>query len=141
MFAAGRRWFTAGCFTLILVSLLHTAGKTLPSPPTDAEYIGMAASMREYLVPLGLGMSPSVWDIYMSLVFTMSVCLAGIGALGLVLVSSAEATPRLVARMAVALCALSAALTILYAFFQVTPALISLVVVTLLFAVAAITGR
>jgi hypothetical protein len=141
MFARGRRWFTAGCLTLFAVSLLHTLGNTLSTPPADAEYVGMEAAMREYLVPLGLGMSPSVWDIYMSLVFTMSVCLLGMGAIGVVVASSQDATPRLLSRVAAALAAISAALTILYAVYQVTPALVSLAVVTVLFVIAAVTGR
>jgi hypothetical protein len=141
MFAPGRRWFTAGSLAMIVVALLHTLGNTLPSPPTDAEYVAMEASMRDYVVPLGLGMAPSVWDIYQSLVFTMSICLLGFGVVGLALATSADATPRLLARVAAALAVVSLALTVLYVICEVTPALVSMAVVTVLFAVAAIPRR
>jgi hypothetical protein len=141
MFAPGRRWFTAGSITLLFVALLHTLGNTLGTTPTDAEYIAMEASMRDYIVPLGLGMSPSVWDIYRSLVFTMSLCLVGMGLVGLAIASAPDVTPRLLSRVAVVFAGASLALTGLYVIYQITPALISLLVVTVLFVVAAVSGR
>jgi hypothetical protein len=141
MFSPGRRWFTACCLSLLLVALLHTLGNTLAERPTDAEYIAMEASMRDYIVPLGLGMAPSVWDIHQSLVFTMSLCLVAMGLIGLAIVSAPEVTPRLLSRVALVLASASLALTVLYVFYQVTPALISLLVVTVLFAIAAVPRR
>jgi hypothetical protein len=141
MFAPGRRWFTAGCIAMVLVALLHTIGNTWPAPPADAEYVAMEASMRDYVVPLGLGMAPSVWDIYRSLVFTMSICLVALGAVGLAIVSGTDASPRLLSRVAAVIATASLALTILYFSYEVTPALISLAVVTALFVVAAIPRR
>jgi hypothetical protein len=141
MFAPGRRWFTAACIATLIVALLHTLGNTLSTPPTDAEYVGMEAAMRDYLVPLGLGMAPSVWDIYQSLVFTMSVCLVALGAAGLAIVSSPDATPRLLSRVARVFAAASAALTVLFLIYQVPPPLISMAVVAVLFVVAAVPRR
>jgi hypothetical protein len=141
MFAPGRRWFTAGCITLLFVALLHTLGNTLSSPPTDAEYIAMEASLRDYIVPLGLGMAPSMWDIYRSLVFTMSLCLVGLGLAGLAIVSAPDVTPRLLSRVALVFACVSFALTVLYLIYQVTPALVSLIVVTVLFVIAALPRR
>jgi hypothetical protein len=141
MFGHGRRWFTAGCITLLVVALLHTLGNTLSTPPTEAEYIAMEASMRDYIVPLGLGMAPSMWDIYRSLVFTMSLCLVGLGVVGLAIVSAPDVTPRLLSRVALVFASASLALTCLYVVYQVTPALISLLVVTVLFVIAAVPRR
>jgi hypothetical protein len=141
MFGHGRRWFTAGCITLLFVALLHTLGNTLSTPPTDAEYIAMEASMRDYIVPLGLGMAPSMWDIYRSLVFTMSLCLVGLGVVGLAIVSAPDVTPRLLSRVALVYACTSLALTALYMIYEVTPALISLMVVTVLFVIASVPRR
>ena len=90
LFAPGRRWFAAASIATIVVAALHTLGNTVGPAPTDAAYLDLDAAMRGYVVPLGLGMSPSVWRsaIHQSLVFTMSICLVGMGSLGLVIGSS-----------------------------------------------------
>jgi hypothetical protein len=135
-FVRGRRWFSAGSIATLVVALLHTLGNMLPAEPTDEAYVTLMTAMRGYRVPLGLGMVPSVWDIHRSLVFTMSVCLAAMGAIGLTVAASRDVTPRLLSRLAVVLTIASAVLTALYAVYQITPALISLAVMTILFAIA-----
>jgi hypothetical protein len=94
-FSPGRRWFAAANVAMIVVALLHTLGNTLSGPPPDATYPAVEAAMRGYVLPLGLGMTPSIWDILRSLTFTMSVSFAMMGALGLVIGASPDATPRL----------------------------------------------
>jgi hypothetical protein len=136
MFPAGRRWFLTGSWATILVSLLHTMGSTLSTPPPDAAYKTLESTMRGYTIPLGLGLVPSMWDINRSLVFTMSICLATMGLLGIVLGTSRDTTPRLLRPAAVILTIASAALTGLYFVYQVTPALVSMAVVTVLFIAA-----
>jgi hypothetical protein len=140
IFAAGRRWFAAASIATIVVAALHTLGNTLGPAPTDAAYLVLDTAMRGYVVPLGLGMSPSVWMIYQSLVFTMSICLVAMGSLGLV-IGGSDASPRLISRAALVLAVSSAAMTALYAVCQVTPALVSMAVVTVLFAIAAVGSR
>jgi hypothetical protein len=141
LFQRGRRLYTSACLATILVAILHTIGNTLSSPPADPEYFRVLEAMTRYRIPLGLGMSPSVWDIYRDLVFTMSVCLVAMGVLGLVVGSSVDATPRLISRMALAGALSSAALTAVSWFYQVPPPLISMAIVTLLFAGAVSTSR
>jgi hypothetical protein len=97
--------------------------------------------MRGYRLALGMGMSPSVNDIYRTLVFTMSICVAAMGALGLVVAASPAATPVLIAQVATVEALACGALTILCAIYQVPPPLISFTVVTLLFAGAVIIAR
>jgi hypothetical protein len=97
------------------------------------------AAMRAYSIPLGIGMSPSMWDIFRGLVFTMSICLVAMGVLGLVVAASHEATPRLLSRMALVLALASAALTALYWVYRVPPPLITMAVVTILFVVSVAT--
>jgi hypothetical protein len=136
IFPDGRRWFVTASWAAVLVSLLHTLGNTLSTPPTDANYTTLEQTMRGYTVPLGLGMAPSMWDINQSLVFTMSICLAAMGLLGVAIGTANDATSRLVRPAAVILAIASAALTALYYVYQVTPALVSMAVVTLLFVAA-----
>ena len=137
LFVPGRRWFAAASIATIVVAALHTLGNTVGPEPTDAAYLNLDAAMRSYVVPLGLGMSPSVWAIHQSLMFTMSICLVGMGSLGLVIGSSTDASPRLISRAALVLAVSSAAMTALYLVCQITPALVSMAVVTVLFAIAA----
>jgi|SRR5262245_41476808 len=123
---------------MIVVAILHTIGNTAPTndPP------GMTAvfdAMRGYQVPLGMGMSPSIWDVWRGLIFTMTVCLLAMGALGLVVAADRDATPRLLSRVAVVLTATSACLTIMFAFYRVPPPLISMAVVTVLYAISVVT--
>jgi hypothetical protein len=141
LFARGRRLFGVACISLFLVAVLHTIGNTVSPPPPDPAYHATEQAMMNYRVPLGLGMVPSVWDIYRSLVFTMSVCLVAMGALGVVVGASIDATPRLISRTAVVQAIASAVLTALYLFYQITPAFISMAVVTLLFAAAVVIGK
>jgi hypothetical protein len=141
MFPAGRRWFVSASWATVLVSLLHTAGNTLAPNPTDTAYSALESNMRGYRIPLGLGMVPSMWDINQSLVFTMSICLAALGLLGIVVGTSRD-TSRLLRPAAIILTLASAALTALYLSYQITPAFVSMAVVTMLFAVAIVeSGR
>jgi hypothetical protein len=136
MFPSGRRWFVTASWATVAVSLLHTAGNTLSSPPTDPGYATLEKTMRGFTVPLGLGLVPSMWDINRSLVFTMSICLVTMGVLGILLGTSRDTTPRLLRPASVLLTLASAALTGLYFVYQVTPALVSMAVVTVLFIAA-----
>ena len=140
-FARGRRWFAAGSITTLVVALLHTLGNTLPGPPPDQALVGVESAMRGYRLPLGMGMDPSVWDIYRCLVFTMTICLVGMGTIGLALGASSDASPRLLARVAAVMTATSAALAALSYVYRVPPPLISFVVTTILFGIASFTTR
>ncbi|HEX2457785.1 MAG TPA: hypothetical protein VHI99_29075 [Vicinamibacterales bacterium] len=135
-FARGRRLFTWSCIATIVVAALHTIGNTVGTPPGDAAFVSLESAMRGYRIPMGMGMSPSVWEIYRGLVFTMSLCLVAMGALGLAVAGSRDATTRLLSRLALVFAISSAALTILYWVYQIPPPLISMAIVTVLFAIA-----
>jgi hypothetical protein len=136
LFARGRRLFTWSCIATIVVAALHTIGNTVPPPTGDAALVSLEKAMRDYRIPMGMGMTPSVWEINRALVFTMSICLAAMGALGLAVAGAPDATPRLLSRLALVLAISSAALTILYWVYQIPPPLISMAIVTVLFAIA-----
>ena len=134
-FAPGRRLFSIASSATILVAILHTVGNAAPANE-DAAMLAVRAGMEGYRLPLGLGMAPSVWDIFRGLAFTMTVCLLSMGALGLVLAADAETTPRVLSRIAFVFAVTSALLTLLYAYYQVPPPLISMAIVTVLYAMA-----
>jgi hypothetical protein len=136
LFARGRHLFTWSCIATIVVAALHTIGNTVATPPGDAAFVSLESAMRGYRIPMGMGMSPSVWEIYRGLVFTMSLCLVAMGALGLAVAGSRDATTRLLSRLALVFAISSAALTILYWVYQIPPPLISMAIVTVLFAIA-----
>ena len=133
LFSPSRRLFSIASIATIVVAILHTIGNTASSDD-DSALLAVLAAMRGHHVPLGIGMSPSIWDIYRGLVFTMSVCLLAIGVLGLVLAADPDSTPRLLSRSALVLAVASAALTIIYAVYQIPPSLISMAIVTALYA-------
>ena len=135
LFSPGRRLFGTACIALLVVAFLHTLGAT-SEPPQDEAFMAMESAMRGYRVPMGMGMNPSVWDIQRALSFTMSICLAAMGALGIAVGGSRDASTGLVARVALVQAVASAALTVLYAVYQIPPPLICMIVVTALFALA-----
>jgi hypothetical protein len=101
----------------------------------------MEGAMRGYRIPLGMGMSPSVWDVYKCLVFTMSISFVAMGAFGLVVSGSRDATPRLLTRTALVGAIFSAALTALAGYYRIPPPLTTMAIVTVLYAIAVKTSR
>ena len=125
---------------MIVVAVLHTVGNSVPGPP-DPELQKVESAMRGYVVPLGMGMSPSVWDIDRCLVFTMSICLVGFGALGIAVGSRPEVSPGVLKRVAVVMTGLSAALAALSYIYRIPPPLISFAVTTILFGIASVATK
>jgi hypothetical protein len=138
IFTKGRRLYTAASILTLLVALMHTAGNMQPDPP---EYEGVLTAMRGALVPMGIGMAPSIYDIYWSLVFGVSVMLAGLGVLGLVLASTADASVKVLSRTAAMFAVISAGQAAILWVAQVPPPLISFAVLTLLWSLAIRTTR
>jgi hypothetical protein len=71
MLMRGRRLFTIASLATILVAALHTIGN-LTTTPMDPAQAAVQQAMRGYTIPLGMGMAPSIWDIFRSLVLTMT---------------------------------------------------------------------
>lgn len=134
LFSPGRRLFSTASIAMIVVAALHTIGNVAGGPPPDAASTAAEAAMRAYRIPLGLGMTPSLLDIQMSLVFAMSICLLALGILGLLLAAARDTTPRLLSLAAILFTLTAAALTLLGFVYRVPPPLISFAVVTLLYA-------
>ena len=83
---------------MLLTAAAHTAGN-LAAPPGDASEQKVFAAMESLRTDMGLGMSPSVKDIYWCLTFIMSVTLTALGLLNLTLAAAKDASDLLLRRV------------------------------------------
>lgn len=121
-----------------LTGLAHTVGQFGTDPPSLAPTID---AMRAATLPMGLGMSPSLCDIFVDLAFTMSVTFFALTAMNLLLVYGVDATTRQRrAASAITLVWLGAFTGLAY-LFRVPPPLISGLVIWPVFLVAFIKSR
>ena len=65
LFASGRRLLSIASLVMLIVAGLHTVGQFAPDPVNDAQFTALDATMTGYHVPLGLGMSPSMREIFL----------------------------------------------------------------------------
>src|SRR5215813_9563079 len=97
LFAKGRRLFTAAGILMILTAAGHTAALLFSSPePSDQRALD---AMRSDKQPLGMGMTPSLEDIYWSMSFTVGLTFAGLGGLNLVVAGTSSASDALLHRL------------------------------------------
>ena len=94
----GRRAFTCAAILMLLMAVGHTAGFLAAGPSNPVEE-KVFSDMDAVHNPLGLGMSPSMKDIFFALAFTMGVVCAALGAMNLMLAAIPE-TPYRVLRAA-----------------------------------------
>jgi hypothetical protein len=140
MFARGRRLFSSASLAMIAVAGLHTLGSSNTTPGSPAE-AAVQQSMRGYQLPLSMmGLTPSLWDLFRDLAFTMSVTVTVLGLLGLVLAAHADVPTPVIRRVAWLMTLTSAALAGLSGSYHVAPPFISFVVVTILYLAAAVAG-
>lgn len=131
MFRAGRRFFSAASLALIVVAALHTLGHFAPN--TDPGLLRVEAEMDAFRLPLGMGMNPSLLDIFSSLSLTMTVTLVALALQNLVVAASRDATARLIRGLTLINLVAVGALVALYAFYRVPPPLVTLAVIEALF--------
>jgi hypothetical protein len=130
---SGRGWFIAGTALLALAGTLHTIGQFTPDEPEIAA--GLAA-MRAARLPMGMGMAPSLMDIFRDLAFTMTVTFVALAAMNAVILWHRDTTPALL-RAATALnVAWLADFVLVCWIYRVPPPLISGVVIWPFFLVA-----
>ncbi len=114
---------------MLLAAALHTIGNM--TPPKDPARLALENAMRGFRFSLGMGMNPSMFDIHMVLVLTMTVTYAGFGVLNLVLAGAPELPGRLLRRvMGVNLLWVGASIVLCW-FYRVPPPLISCIVIAL----------
>jgi hypothetical protein len=134
----GRGWFLAGTVLTLLAGLAHTAGQFTPEEP---ELANALTAMRASRLPMGLGMAPSLFDIFRDLAFTMSVTFFALAALNLVIVRHRDTTPALLRAVTLVNLLWLAGFIGICWFYAVPPPLISGVLIWPFYLVALLRNR
>ena len=129
----GRRWFITGTVLLALTGVLHTIGQFTPDEPDIAA--GLAA-MRISRLPMGIGMTPSLFDIFRDLAFTMTVTFFAIAALNALIAWHRDTTAALLRAFALVNVVWLAAFVAVCYVYAVPPPLISGIAVWPFFLIA-----
>ena len=121
MFRRGRRLFTVASLLLILVALAHGLGGF--APPQDPEESRLFGAMAGHSIPIGLGMEPSLLDVFKSVWFALSLLLIVWAAQNLCLAQLAAG--RVLRAFAVLNVLAQLPFLALYAYYRIPPPLVS----------------
>lgn len=135
----GRRLFTTAAVLMILTAAAHTAGNLVTSPDSQEERKVLDA-MSGLHFAFGMGMNPSMLDVYWVLVFTMSITFAALGLMSLVAAASPEIPDRILRRIGWVNAVWVGGVLILSWAYRIPPPLISAVIIEV-FVVAALVVR
>ena len=134
----GRGWFLTGILLTLLAGLAHSAGQFTPEEPELATAL---AAMRASRLPMGLGMAPSLFDIFRDLAFTMSVTFFALAALNLVIVRHRDTTAALLRTATIVNLVWLAGFIGVCWFYAVPPPLISGVLIWPFYLIALVRNR
>jgi hypothetical protein len=124
-----RRLLSISGVLMLLGATLHTIGNL--TPPRDPSLIALENSMQSFRFSVGMGMNPSMLDVHMLLVLTMTVTFVGFGVLNLTLASANDISDRLLRRV-IWINVLWVAASIGFSwFYRVPPPLISGIIIEL----------
>lgn len=141
VFKRGNRLLAAGSILIIVVAMLHTMGHFTPAPADDTALRAVMAAMRGYQLDMGMGMKPSLMDIFESLSLTMTITVLFLGIQNLVMLAAAGDNSKLVRRITVLSMLWVGGLIILYAIYRVPPPLFSFIVVEIILVLALLRNR
>ncbi len=127
-----------GTVLLALTGVAHTAGQFTPDEP---ELGAALAAMRAAHLPMGIGMAPSLFDIFRDLAFTMSIAFFALAAFNVLIARHRDTTPALLRAATVLNLVWLAAFIALCWFYAVPPPLISGALVWPFFLVALLRNR
>ena len=131
MFRSGRRWFTCGAISLILIAILHGLGH-FATPEHDAKEMAVISAMQDHKMEMGLGMNPSLWDAFQGLSLTMCVTMLALGLQSLA-VAHGDESGRLVRQYSVLNVVTLGGLVAVYLFHQLSVPLVAISVAEILF--------
>jgi hypothetical protein len=100
MWNRGRRLFSTAGILMLLTAMAHALGN-LSYQPSNAAEENLMADMAEFHAPLGLGMSPSVKDIYFCLGWAVSLLMATLGVMNLLLAAIPETPVSVLRRVSI----------------------------------------
>ena len=124
MWRPGRRMFTVSCILLLLAAAAHNMGFLLlkANGPEDEKVLD---AMKGFHNQMGMGMSPSFFDLFLALAFTMTVLMVGLGVVGLVLAASKSVSTEVIRTMTWIYLVWMAAFIAVGYYYQVPPPVIS----------------
>jgi hypothetical protein len=114
---------------MLLGAILHTIGNL--QPPGDPSLSALFDTMRSFRYHLGNGMNPSMFDVHMLLVLTMTVTFTGVGLLNLAFAASRDVPNRLLRRVILINALWVGVWIVMCWFYRVPPPLISGLVIEL----------
>ena len=118
----GRRLFSTAAILMIVNAAAHMAG-FLASQPDAKEQVVLTA-MNNLRQPLGLGMNPSMLDMFNALNAVVCITFAGLGILSLVVAGTTGTTARLLRNVSLANAAWVVAYIAVSAIYRIPPPLI-----------------
>lgn len=141
IFKPGNRLFATASILMIVVAMLHTIGHFAPAPADDTALHTVMAAMRGYQLDMGLGMKPSMMDIFESLSLTMAITVVFFGIQNLVTLAIAGENFKLVRRLTVLSILWVGGLIMLYTIYRVLPPLFSFIVVEIVLVLSLLFNR
>jgi hypothetical protein len=126
---SSRRLLSIAAVLMLLTALLHTIGNLTANG--DPGVINVENIMRNFRFTFGMGMNPSMFDVFMALVLIMTVTFIALGVLNLALAAAREMPDRLLRRIIWINLLWVAAFTALCWFYRIPPPLISGIVIEL----------
>ena len=124
----GRRIFSTAAILMLLLAVAHTAGNLAPGPVEPAQE-KLFQDMNAVRVPVGMGMNPSVKDLYFTLVWTTAITFAGLGLISLTLAAISETPERVLRRVSWINALWVGGVLIVCWIYRVAPPLISVVII------------
>jgi hypothetical protein len=122
--------FSIACILILLTAVAHTIGNLAAKSSGPAEEQVMT-QMKESHQDMGMGMSPSIYDILRTLTFTMSITFFALGGIGLMLTGSKSVSSDVITRITWFYLIWNGAFTILSYGYKIPPPLISGVLIEL----------
>jgi hypothetical protein len=138
IFQKGRRLFSTAAILMIVTAILHTIGNySVGDEPAGIQ--SLVATMTGFHFPMGMGMNPSMWDVYRALVFLMTITFLALGIINLLIAASPDVPATVLRRLSWFNLIWVGAYGILVWYYQIPPPLIFAVLIELAIAGSLVT--